>query len=284
MSDSSSAAAPDAVEQLPIPLFDGVVLAARSPDGLIHLALRDLCITFSLNLRAQRRRMRADEQLHLTQLRIFDGRQFRTLDFLLLDDVPTWLLTVQTRSVHPDVRERLKYVKDYLVSAVKAAFAQLTRLPEAPSRVIEDLHDLDRMEQAFQHLAELNTRQATIEQSQDRARLAYRDLQALVRELQTRVQSLEQQAKQRISASQRGTLYQLVQTWGVALAERRSTKPGEGIRMCWRLFNQRFDIATYTDLPAGRYDEALQFIKEQYRGLTGHEIAAAEQTGMEFEP
>ena len=32
-------------------------------------------------------------------------------------------------------------------------------------------------------------------------------------------------------------------------------------------------MSTYTDLPAARYDEVVQFIKEQYRILTGDEGA-----------
>ena len=49
------------------------------------------------------------------------------------------------------------------------------------------------------------------------------------------------------------------------------------------MFNQRFGLGTYTDLPAARYDEAIEFIKAQYRGLTGQEIDAAEQTDLELE-
>jgi hypothetical protein len=60
-------------------------------------------------------------------------------------------------------------------------------------------------------------------------------------------------------------------------------KGGEAIRSCWRTFNERFTLGTYTDLPATRYDEAILFIKAQYQGLTGQEIDAAEQAGLEFE-
>src|SRR6266498_5325726 len=134
------------VEQLPVPLFDGVVLAARTRDGAIHLALRDLCETLSLALPAQRRRILANESLHLIQLRVQAGRQFRTMDFLLLDDVPIWIMDVQSRRVGEEVRERFGYIKSYLVSAVRAAFAQLTGLPEGESRQIEDLRDLDRID------------------------------------------------------------------------------------------------------------------------------------------
>jgi hypothetical protein len=206
------------------------------------------------------------------------------MDFLLLNDVPMWIMDVQSRRVNEAVRDRFLYIKTYLVSAVKAAFAQLTGLPEGPSREIEDLRDLDRIDAALKGLEELSVRQTAIEGSQDRARLAFRDLQAMVRELQTRVQTLEQQARQRISPAQRGTIYHLVQAWGNALAtHRKEMKGGEAIRSCWRTFNQRFTLGTYTDLPAARYDEAIQFIKAQYHGLTGHEIDAAEQAGLEFD-
>ncbi len=280
---ATSSRPPDAVEQLPVPLFDGVVLAARSSDGSVYLALRDLCITLKLNLTAQRRRISGDENLHLMALRIFDGQQFRSLDFLLLDDVPMWVLSIQTAAVRDDVRERVRYVKEYLVGAVKAAFAQLTQLPDKPSRMIEDLRDLDGMEQAFQDVAQLASRQDALEESQDRARMVFREMQAQLLQLQSRVQVLEQQAKQRISSSQRGTIYNMVQHWGKALATHQKVDAGESIHAVWRLFNKRFNVATYTDLPAAYYDDGVQFIKEQYRGLTNREIDAIEQRGMELE-
>ena len=273
-----------ATEQLPIAFFESVVLAARTPDGAIHLALRDLCEALGLALPAQRRRIQANEALHLTPLRVLAGRQFRTLDFLLLEDVPVWITEIQSSRVSPATRERFRFIKSYLISAVVAAFAQLTGLPEGPSQQIEDLHELDRLNAAFAGLEQLAERQSSIEASQDRARLAFRELAALVQQLQGRVQVLEQQAKQRLSPSQRGAIYQLVQAWGAAQAERRAgQKPGEAIRACWRLFNERFGIGTYTDLPAARYDEAVQFVKQQYQALTGRAIDAAEQAGMELE-
>ena len=94
----------------------------------------------------------------------------------------------------------------------------------------------------------------------------------------------QQQAKQRMSPAQRGTIYHLVQAWGTALAARTpEKKPGASIRSRWQIFNDRFNLGTYTDLPAARYDEAIQFIKEQYHGLTGQEIDAIEQSGLEFD-
>lgn len=281
MSDTSDSA-PQAVEQLPITLFDSVVLAARTSDGTIWLVLRDLCAALGLALEAQRRRIRANDLLHLSQLRLREGHQLRILDVLQLDDVSVWLIGVQSQRVNEDVRQRVEYVRAYLITAVRAAFAQLTGLPET-SRQVEDLRDLDRIEVALRGLEELGARQNSLEANQDRARAAFGDLTALIREIQSRVQALEAQSKQHLSPAQRGTIHQLVQTWGNAQAARHpDQRSGESIRACWRQFNQRFGISTYTDLPAARYDEAIQFIKQQYRALTGREIDAVEQTGMEL--
>jgi ORF6C domain len=210
-------------------------------------------------------------------------RQFRTLDFLPLDELALWILTLQTTRIHPDRQGRISYIKQYLEASVRHAFTQLTGLPET-SRQVEDLRELDRLDSALELLEQLGERQTTIETSQDRARLAFRDLAELVRSVQTRVQALEAQAKLRLSTTQRGTIYQLVQTWGNARVERqKDQRSGEAIRACWRLFNQRFGISTYTDLPAAQYNDAIQFIKEPYRSLTGKEIDAVEQSGLDLE-
>jgi len=250
-----------AVEQLPIPLFEGVILAARTNDGQIHPSLRDLCATVGLDVASQRRRIRANESLHLTAIRVQIDRQFRTLDFLLLDDLALWILTIQTTRIHPESQSRVSYIKQYLEASVRSAFAQLTGLPET-SRQVEDLRELDRLDRALELLEQLGERQSAIETSQDRARIAFRDLAELVRRVQSRVQALEAQAKLRLSTTQRGTIYRLVQTWGGARAERQSNlRSGEAIRACWRLFNERFGISTYTDLPAAEYDNAIQLSK-----------------------
>ncbi|NTW04010.1 MAG: hypothetical protein HGA19_22505 [Oscillochloris sp.] len=275
-------AAPQPREQLPITLFEHIVLSARTEDGQIHLSLRDLCNAFSLDLSSQRRRITANPSLHLTRLRVLLGRQLRVLDFLLLDDVSLWILSVQTLRIAPEVRARFDYVKTYLEASVRQAFAALTGLPEGPSNAVEDLTDLDRIEQALTEFATLRERQASIEHSQDRARLAYRDLLQMVQDLRGRLQTLESQAKTRITPTQRGTIYQMVQVWGEARAEQDARlTAGAAIHRCWRDLNARFGISTYTDLPAAQVDTAIQFVKAQYHALTGKDLPAVEQTGLE---
>ena len=281
-------------EQLPIALFDGVVLAVRRSDGAIFLSIADVCAALSLGADAQRRRIAANEQLHVNWFRVALGAQVRTIDCLLLEDVSLWLLTIQTRRVSETVRERLRHVQQYLADTVRVAFAHLVGLPHGPGAQVEDLHDLDRIDRAMRVFSELAERQTTIEDSQERARQAWRDMSSsiadiraalpAIEELRRRVQELEQQAKSRISGEQRNTLYRLVQRWGEARAAKAGNRqPGGDIRKAWVEFNARFGVATYTDLPAGSYDAAVQFVKVQYEAISGLSIDAIEQNTLELE-
>ena len=275
-------------EQLPIALFEGVVLAVRAADGHIYLAVRDLCTTLDLIVSSQLRTIRADDRLHLVPFRLRIDRQVRTLECLLLDDMPLWLIKVRPPRGNTQAAERLHYVQTYLIASVRSAFAALTGLPDAPSNQIEDLQELDAFEPSLQVLRALVERQTHIEQSQDRAREAWRDIAAQIRELKgvlplvedlrTRLQEVERQLQQRMSPDQRNTIYRLVQTYGEARATRSGqSRPGVEIRKSWAEFNARFGIATYTDLPASRFDEAVQFVKAQYRALTGSDIESGTQ-------
>ncbi len=130
-------------EQLPITLFDGVVLAVRSAEGNIYLVVHDLCTALDLIPSSQLRAIRADERLHLVSFRLRIGRQVRTLECLLLDDIPLWLIKVRPPRNNAQAAERLRYVQNYLIASVRSAFAVLTGLPDAPSNQIEDLQELD---------------------------------------------------------------------------------------------------------------------------------------------
>lgn len=181
-------------EQLPVTAFGSVVLAVRHPDGTIYLSIRDLCDIIGISRSSQMRRLRAhtdlSQGLALFQVRTPGGPQAQ--DFLALEKVPAWLLSVSTARSPVEVRDKLSYLQSYLVREVYAAFARLVGLSEQSSRQVEDLGELSRIDIAVGALAE---RQAQIEQSQDRARDAWRDLARQVRELTDRIAAMEQESQ-----------------------------------------------------------------------------------------
>src|SRR5262249_17213189 len=98
---------------------------------------------------------------------------------------------------------------------VYTAFARSAGLPEGPSRRIEDLADLDRLDDAFTRLAE---QQHTFEQSIAKDREQSQQLRQLV----ARVKALEERVSGTITREQRGYIYQRALASAIGLP-RRST-------------------------------------------------------------
>jgi hypothetical protein len=276
-------------EQLPITLFDAVVLAARAEDGIIYLAIRDICQALMLDVSTQLRRIRAHSVLAegLVRFRITTKGGGQSQDFLELERIPTWLLMINAVRVGEPVRPRLLWLQRYLVREVYRSFTTLAGLPEDTSRQIEDLSDLQRFNTAITELAEhqasLDARQGAIETSQDQARQVWRDLRAEMRAIAQRVATIEQRVGGVISREQRGYLYQLVQAWGTAKAAREPRlSKAAAYAACWTLLKAKYRIARYEDLPTAKYSDCVAFIRQSYQALTGEDLNLPEQSALDL--
>lgn len=261
-------------ERLPITIFEDVALAIRGDDGLIYLAVSDICAVVQLAPYSQLRRIRSNEDLvdGLVRAAIDTGYGVKEQYFLQLELYPLWLIGVNTRKAAPQVRGRLQHLKRYLIAEVYAAFARITGLPESSSRDLEDLRELDQIETSLNDLA---ARQQRLEESQARARQAWRDLDA-------RMRALEGQRDEVITDAQRGYLYTLVQAWGQARAERQPESVRNPYAACWAALKARFRLSRYEDLPKREYPAAVAFVRDAYRQLTGTDLDIPEQTSLDL--
>ncbi len=261
-------------ERLPITIFEDVALAIRGDDGLIYLAVSDICAVVQLAPYSQLRRIRSNEDLvdGLVRAAIDTGYGVKEQYFLQLELYPLWLIGVNTRKAAPQVRGRLQHLKRYLIAEVYAAFARITGLPESSSRDLEDLRELDQIETSLNDLA---ARQQRLEESQARARQAWRDLDA-------RMRALEGQRDEVITDAQRGYLYTLVQAWGQARADRQPESVRNPYAACWAALKARFRLSRYEDLPKREYPTAVAFVRDAYRQLTGTDLDIPEQTSLDL--
>ncbi len=276
-------------EQLPMTLFDAVVLAVRADDGTIALAIRDICQALAIDVSTQLRRIRTHAVLSdgVTRFRVMTAGGMQPQEFLVLELIPTWLLMINAARVSDSVRPRLVWFQRYLVREVYRAFATLAGLPEQESRQVEDLADLGRLNTAISELADrqqtLETRQGAIETSQDQARQAWRDLRADIRAIAARVATIEQRVGGGISREQRGYLYHLVQTWGAAKAAREPRlSKAAAYAACWTLIKTKYRVARYEDLPSATYADCVAFIQQSYRALTGDDLHLPEQGTLDL--
>ncbi|GAC1552882.1 MAG: hypothetical protein NVS2B7_28860 [Herpetosiphon sp.] len=251
------------IETLAVTFFEQPVLAARSADGTIYLSIRDLCTAVGLSLPSQLRRLRADEDLQagLHRFRVLTAGGPQEQDFLILEFVPTWISSVNRRRASITVQERLRYLRLFSIRQVYAAVAQAAGLPVGPSSNIEELADLQHYDEAFQGIA---TRQHALEESQERARQAWRDHEQRLRQLEEQLGSAST-----ISVGQRGVLYQQVQRWAQARIDHEQIAASAAFAGCWAAIKTRYNIAKYEHLPARQYADCLDYIGRSYEKLTG---------------
>ena len=269
-------------EQLPVTFFEAPVLAARRDDGRIYLNISDLCGAVVVDYSSQLRRIRNHPKLKagLVKFRIPTAGGPQAQDFLALERVATWLLTINAARVSAETQQRLSYLQDYLVSEVHAAFMRLAGLPRDP-RAIEDLAELQRLNSSLNALTE---RQESLEASQEKARHAWRDITDQLKAIAARVDALEDRGSTVISRTQRGYVYQLVQAWAEAKQRHDpALSPKMAHATCWGVFKTQFRLSRYEDLPASQYPAAVAFIRSAYRQLTGEALDLPEQTSLDLD-
>jgi P22_AR N-terminal domain len=273
--DSTGEAAVPPVEQLAVTFFETPCLAVRSGDGTIYMAIRDVCNAIGLRLSGQLRRLRAHPDLKtgLARFRVATAGGLQLVDCLILEFVPAWIATVSRANATPIVQERLRYFTLFSIREVYAAVTREAGLPTGPSRQIEDLGDLSAFDKSIQRLAE---RQQAIEESQDKARQAWRDLDARVRHLE------EAAAEGKLSVRQRGTIYHLVQAWGQERATREHLSIGMALRACWSTLRTRYKVSRYEDIERQYFDDCVAYIQRQYQKLTGTELRLPEQGELDL--
>lgn len=255
-------------ETLVVTFFETPVLAARGPDGTIHISIRDLCTAVGLDLSSQLRRLQRDTDLRdgVVAFRVMTSGGPQLQEFLILEFVPTWISTVNRTKAAPSVRERLRHLRLFIIREVYDAIATAAGLPTGSSRNIESLDDLQRFDDSITGLAD---RQKALEESLDKARQAWKDHEERIR----RLEGIQQEAGPLISTAQRGVIYQLVQTWAQAREAHESLPFNRAIAGCWAAIKRRYDLSKYEHLPAAKYEDCVAFIRRSYTSLTGQELS-----------
>jgi len=264
------------IETLVVTFFEHPCLTARLADGTITLSIRDLCDAIGLRLYSQLRRLRADPDLQegMVRLRVSTAGGIQEQDFLILEFVAAWVSTVERSRASETVQERLRYLRIFSIRHVNDAIAQAAGLPQGPSRNIEDLRDLSRYDEAIRGLTH---QQRALEESQDKARQAWRDHEQ-------RLRTIEAQLAEAVvlSRSQRGLIYQLVQSWAQARIERDRMTSAAAFAGCWSAIKARYRVAKYEDIRAAQFDDCVAYIQRAYQQLTGTPLEISEQSELSF--
>lgn len=264
MADTSKSRTIETVEQKTVLFYDDELVAVRGDDRQVYVSLAHMCDVIGIDRRSQVRRIRQHmilgEGYYLGNVETAGGRQ--QMGLLRVDLVPMWLATLETSRVSDDIEEKLVRYQKEAAKVLWEAFQD--------GRLSADVE--------FDEL---------LRQSSSEAVEAYRMLQAMVRiarnqivlesriEAQnTRLDQHEQRLEEveaalgdprhHITPDQASRISQAVKAIAMELSKRSGRNEYGGV---YGELYRRFSITSYKELPANRYDEAIEWLNEWLQSL-----------------
>ncbi len=253
------------VEQREVEFYGDELTAVRAEDGQIYVSIRHLCQALSLNTQAQTRRIQRHHVMSdgYTWVAIMATQQRRRMYMLRVDLVPFWLSTLETRRVSEDVRPKLERFQREAAKILWEAFQEgrLTTDPVFDELLQQDTPEVQayKMIQGMLHLARNQIIMRSQLQDHEQQLTAYGQ----------RLEQIETQlgdSERHITPAQATEVSQAVKA--VAMALSKQSKRNEYGGVYGELY-RRFEIPSYKQLPANRFQETMDWLGDWLHTITG---------------
>ena len=252
------------VEQREVTFYEDELIAVRSEDGQVYVAIRQMCSALGLDQRSQRRRIQNHTVLSdgytggviMTPPGPGGGGGRQQAALLRVDLVPLWLSTIETTRVKEQNRPKMERFQREAAKALWEAFQQ--------GRLTADL-DFDAL------LAADSPEAQAYRMAQAVLQLARNQLlmRAQLTDHENRLETIEAQlgdTGRNVTPDQASQLSQAVKA--VALAQGKKTGRNEFGAVYGELY-RKFGITSYKMLPARRFEEAMKFLTAWHESLSG---------------
>jgi hypothetical protein len=254
------------VEQREVEFYGDELIAIRSSDGHIYVAIGQMCDALGIDRASQVRRIRNDEILVAgyqgsVNLTYPDGGT-QSSGVLRLDLIPLWLTGLRIKAVSEEIRPKLKRFKQEASKILWEAF-QDGRLT-ADSSFDELLQTDSEAVQAYKMalaVVKLARNQVLLEARLDRHEKDLVQHGERLEQIEATLGSNERQ----VTPDQASQISQAVKA--VALALGKKTKRNE-FGACYGELYRRYGITSYKALPAHKFEDALNFLTEWHQDIT----------------
>lgn len=230
----------------------GVIVMITPSEQRIYVPVRPICDFLGVAWSAQRRRILDDavlsEELQAIPVTTAGGPQ--EMQCLPLDMLNGWLFGINARRVKDEVRDRLIRYQRECYRVLASAFQTLDATD--PLAMVEQqgraLITLAREQREF------NRRLSTAEEE--------------VQDVRQRVVALEERVApgQPVTDEQASQISQAVKAIAMALSQRTGRNEYGGV---YGELYRKFGITSYKLLPAARFEEAMDFLREWHQSLVG---------------
>jgi hypothetical protein len=254
------------VEQKIVEFYEDELVAVRVSDGHIYVSLRHLCGALGIDAQAQTRRIQRQVVLEkgFTQMPIMTPARGEQQAYMLrVDLVPLFLSGVSTKAVSEEVRPKLEQFQEEAAKVLWEAF-QEGRL--TTSLTLDELLKTDSPAVQAYKMAEAIMKMAR-QQLMLEAQLETHATQLVNHE--QRLEEIETtlgDSGRFVTPDQAMQISQAVKT--IAAEIQKRTKKNEYGAMYGQLYRE-FGITSYKQLPANKFDDAMAWLTDMYRRVTG---------------
>lgn len=275
------------VEQREVAFHGDAIMAVLAEGGEVYVPIRPICEALGVQWAAQRKRINRDavlqDELINISVSVTDTQgqtQNRAISCLPLKFLNGWLFGINADRVKPNVRDRLIRYQRECYEVLWQAF-QKQEVVGAPTIEGINVDELlrtgqDPEAQAYRMaLAVANmARQQIIlryQLQEQQQQLDNHDLQLGVHgERLDKIEiALGGDTIRYLSDAQASKLSQAVKVIALELGKRSGRNEFGGV---YGELYRRFDITGYKMLPANKFDDAMQFLKDWYESLTNIEV------------
>jgi hypothetical protein len=274
MSENEQALTP--IEERTLEFYDDELLAVKMVDGAVYVPVRRLCDNLGLAWPGQYERIQRDEILseavktvRVTRTVIEGGRGGGPADTICLplDMIPGWLFGVQVSRVREDLRPKLKRYRRECFKVLWDAFKS-DILPAAPERrdltpaeqglaMAEAVYHLAKQQVIFERLlVEHGARLDVLDSSLEKARETFGEVLQKLRALELRIYGPGEIISEAQAAEVAATVAALAHT-----LTQNDPAGGNYYQSVWGELRRRYNIATYTRIPAARFGEVIGWLE-----------------------
>lgn len=247
------------VEQREVEFYDDSLLAVKADDGGVYVAIAQMCDSLGIDTQAQTRRIRRHEILGeglkgVAKLATPGGQQ-RTY-VLRVDLIPLWLSGIRASAVKDEVRPKLERFQREAAKVLWEAFQT--------GRLTTDIN--------FDDLLATNSPAAqAYRMVSAMMRLAEQQLlmEARLDTFETRLENVEAALADPgrfVTPEQAMQISQAVKAIAMKLSDRSGRNEYGGV---YGEMYRRFAIVSYRELPAGKFEDAMSFLRDWHQRLTG---------------
>lgn len=242
----------------------------------IYVPVNQICDLLGVNRRAQLRKINEDPVLSrkVTQIIVEDRGGPQPTYCLHLDYLNGWLFGINASRVKPEIQDRLILYQEKCYHVLAEAFREgrLTADPDLELILNESDTPAAQAYRMLQALTQLARHQVLMEARLDAqsGRLAAHDEQlATHAERLEEVESLLADPDRYITPAQASRLSQAVKAVALTLGKRTGRNEFGGV---YGELYRKFEVTSYKEIPARRYQEAIAFLNEWYQSMTNTDI------------